>query len=41
MEGDVEHDLYRSKHPAVTALWSQAGDVLKKLNAGMTFDVTA
>lgn len=31
-------DLYRSTHPAVTALWQAANDVLKKINAGMEFD---
>lgn len=31
-------DTYRETHPFVVDLWNQAGDVLKKLHAGMTFD---
>lgn len=31
-------DTYRSTHPMVTNLWDQAGDVLKKMAAGMEFD---
>jgi DNA polymerase len=31
-------DLYRQTHPAVTGYWRQADDVLKKINANMTFE---
>lgn len=31
-------DLYRETHPAVVALWNQAGDVLKRINAGLSFE---
>jgi len=31
-------DTYRSTHPYVVNLWNEAGDVLKKMHAGMEFD---
>ena len=31
-------DTYRETHPHVQNLWTEAGDVLKKLAAGMEFD---
>ena len=31
-------DVYRETHPYVVNLWEQAGDVLKKMHAGLEFD---